>query len=161
MDVASDCLCAVLQCLAENPDCAELQEKIFFGIMSLEDAYQQSVAQEDSDKSMNLCRIFTVMAETFLPKMLKNSTVEQAHYSIRTLDMLLLCVGHYDFEVAQITFNVWCKMSEDLYQMNDNLLTNYFKTYVERLIEALYKHCQMDADHDGLLEEGESFQVLK
>lgn len=160
IDVASDCLCAVLQGLAENPGCEELQQQVFIDIMSLEEAYKLSVTQEDSDKSMNLCRIFTVMAECFLTKMIKNSTLEEAHYSIRTLDLLLLCVGHYDFEVAQITFNVWFRLSEELYNKNDTQLSNYFKTYVERLIEALYKHCQMEPDHDGLLEEGESFQVF-
>lgn len=161
IDVASDCLCAVLQCLADNPGYDELQQKVFIDIMSLEEAYKLSVTQEDSDKTMNLCRIFTVMAECFLPKMIKNSTLEEPHYSIRTLDLLLLCMGHYDFEVAQITFNVWCKLSEDLYHKNDTQLSNYFKTYVERLIEALYKHCQMDQDHDGLLEEEDSFQEFR
>jgi transportin-3 len=127
--------------------------------MQLEESYHQTVALEDIDKTMNLCRVFTVMAETFLPKMVSQSTHTQPHFSIKCLDLLLNCVGHYDFEVAQITFNVWYKLSEELYHKNDTILTKHFKPYVERLIEALYKHSQMDADHEGLLEDGDGFQV--
>lgn len=162
MDIACDCICAVLQSLGHNNNNQQdddVENKIFFAIMQLEESYHQTVALEDIDKTMNLCRVFTVMAETFLPKMVSQSTHTQPHFSIKCLDLLLNCVGHYDFEVAQITFNVWYKLSEELYHKNDTILTKHFKPYVERLIEALYKHSQMDADHEGLLEDGDGFQV--
>lgn len=163
MDIASDLICTVLQSLSHSKnDNSEVEHKLFFAITQLEESYHNTVAMEDVEKSINLCRVFTVMAENFLSKMVNESTDSQTHYSIKCLDMLLACVGHYDFEVAQITFNVWYRLSEELYHKNDTLLTKCFKPYVERLIESLYKHCQMDSDHEGLLEgDCDSFQVIR
>lgn len=50
-------------------------------------------------------------------------------------------------QVAEITFNLWYRLSEDLYQKNNESITVVFKPYVERLIEALCRHCQMEPDH--------------
>lgn len=159
LDVASDCVCAVLESMDLEKTTPDIEKTIFDGIMQLERAYQDSVAHEDADKSMVLCRIFTVVAETYLPRMVGASTPTAPHYSIKALDSLIMCVGHFDFEVAQITFNVWYKLSEDLYQKNIENLTKLFERHVERLIEALYKHCQLDADHEGLIDDDNSFSV--
>lgn len=159
LDTASDCICAVLESMDLEKTSPELEKTIFVGIMELERAYQDSVAHEDADRSMVLCRIFTVVAETFLPRMINNSTPAEPHYSIKSLDSLIMCVGHFDFEVAQITFNVFYKLSEELYEKNNAELTKIFERHVERLIEALYKHCQLDADHEGLIDDENSFSV--
>ncbi len=47
---ASDCVCALLLCLEENNDQPQLEQHLFQGVMSLEDAYHQSVATEDQEK---------------------------------------------------------------------------------------------------------------
>lgn len=159
LDIASDCICAVLESIDLEKTTPELEKTIFVGIMQLERAYQDSVSYEDADKSMVLCRIFTVVAETYLPRMISASTSDAPHYSIKALDSLILCVGHFDYEVAQITFNVWYKLSEELYQKNNEELTKLFERYVERLIEALYRHCQLDSDHEGLIDDENSFSV--
>jgi transportin-3 len=52
-----------------------------------------------------------------------------------------------DCQVAGITFNLWYRLSEELYQKNNDALTALFKPYVERLIGALCRHCQMEPDH--------------
>lgn len=129
------------------------------GLLQLEHAYQESVAHEDSDKSIVLCRIFAVLSETFLTRIVHSSTPATPHYTIKALDMLIMCVGHFDFEVAQMTFSVWYKLSEELYQKNDDSHSLIFESHIERLIEALFKHCQLDADHEGLIVEEDSFGV--
>uniref|UniRef100_A0A1Q3F9K5 Transportin-3 n=1 Tax=Culex tarsalis TaxID=7177 RepID=A0A1Q3F9K5_CULTA len=160
-DAATDCLCSLLQCLETNNNGNGLDVKLFNGILSLEEAYNMSVAQEDLDKSLNLCRLFTVLVESNLVKMVAGSEATTPHYSIKALELVLMCVGHYDFEVAEITFNMWYRLSEDLYQRNNETLTAHFKPYVERLIAALYKHCQMEADHEGLIQEEDSFKDFR
>ncbi|XP_062562419.1 transportin-3 isoform X1 [Armigeres subalbatus] len=160
-DAATDCLCGLLQCLEMNNNGDGLDVKLFNGILSLDEAYNTSVAQEDLDKSMNLCRLFTVLVESNLTRMVAGSEAAAPHYSIKALELVLICVGHYDFEVAEITFNMWYRLSEDLYQRNNEALTAHFKPYVERLIAALYKHCQMEADHEGLIEEGDTFKDFR
>ena len=60
-----------------------------------------------------------------------------------------ICV--YYFQVAEVTFNFWHKLSEELYQRNKTELNDCFKPYIQRLIIALCRHCQMDPDHVSLL----------
>lgn len=159
LDAASDCICAVLELIDLEKNSHQLEKTVFDGMLQLEQAYKVSLDIEDPDKSMVLCRIFTVVAETYLPRMINESTKLTPHYTLKVLDSLIMCVGHFDFEVAQITFNVWYKLSEDLYQKNTEELTQLFEKYIERLIEALYKHCQLDSDHEGLIVEESSFAV--
>ncbi|XP_052902812.1 transportin-3 isoform X1 [Anopheles moucheti] len=158
---ATDCLCSLLTCMELNNSRGGLDDKLFGGIMCLEEAYNMSVAQEDLDKSMNLCRLFTVLVESNLTRMVALSDDETPHCSVKSLDLVLNCVGHYDYEVAEITFNMWYRLSEDLYHRNNYHLTAHFQPYVERLIAALYKHSQLDPDHDGLVEEGGSFKDFR
>lgn len=160
-ETAADCLCALLTCLETNNNSSEVEHKIFTGISGLGDAYHMSVAHEDIDKAINFARVFTVMGESFMHQMIASSCGTTPHYSIRSLDLVLNCVGHYDFEVAEITFNMFFKLSEDLYNRNNDTLTSHFKPYIERLIHALFKHCQMEADYEGLLEEGEAFKDFR
>lgn len=50
-------------------------------------------------------------------------------------------------KVAQITFNLWYRLSEILYQKNSDDLNSVFRPHIERLIGALCRHCQMEPDH--------------
>ena len=59
--------------------------------------------------------------------------------------------------MAEITFNFWYKVSEVLYGKNDPSLNEAFCPHVERLLEALYRHCQMDADHEGVISDSDDF----
>lgn len=158
-DAAGDLLCAILQCLEYSGNQSMLELQIFQNVIQLESAYHLSVGHEDIDKAMNYCRIFTIMAETFLERMVNTELDQQPHYSMKALDLVLICVGHYDYEVAEITFNLWYRLSEELYQKNNDALTYHFQPYVERLLTALYRLSQMDSDHEGLLDEDDSFTV--
>lgn len=93
--------------------------------------------------------MFTELAESFLEKIVLNSSSGQMYYAIKVLDLVLMCVGHHDYEVAEITFNLWYVLSEELYQKNTKELTEMFKPYIERLITALCRHCQMEPDCEG------------
>lgn len=53
----------------------------------------------------------------------------------------------YLYQVAQITFNLWYRLSEILYQRNSDDLNAVFRPHIERLIGALCRHCQMEPDH--------------
>ena len=86
--------------------------------------------------------------------MIQGCATGEQHYTIKVLDLVLICVGHHDYEVAQITFNLWFRLSEILYHKNTEELTRVFTPHIERLIGSLCKHCQMEPDHLGLVEEG-------
>ncbi|KAH8376949.1 hypothetical protein KR093_002325 [Drosophila rubida] len=153
-DNASECVCALLSCMGSrsgNPDVESQVPRLFDAVCQLESAYHLSVAHEDTDKTINYCGIFTTLCDSFAFDIL-----EQQH-AMKGLDLVLLCVGHFDYEVAEITFHLWYKLSEDLFQRYDDKLTARFRPHIERLISALYRHAQMETDHDGLIEENNNF----
>lgn len=51
------------------------------------------------------------------------------------------------FQVGEISFNFWYRLSEELYQRSVQSVTDVFKPYIQRLIVALCRHCQIEPDH--------------
>lgn len=160
-EAAADCVCALLQCLEDNNNQQEIEMRLLNGVLSLEQPFHLAVAHEDHENCINYCRVFTELAESFLEKIVSGSTPENPHFAIKIFDLVLTCVGHHDYEVAAITFNLWYRLSEELYQKHNDRLTLLFKPYIERLIEALCRHCQMEPDHEGLLEELDDFSEFR
>ncbi|KAG8222278.1 hypothetical protein J437_LFUL003259 [Ladona fulva] len=145
-EAATDCMCALLDCMCDRQCEKELEVQVFSGVLALEEGYHLSVAQEDTEKSINYCRIFTELAESFFDKIVNESSENKPHYAVKILDL-----------VAEITFNLWFRLSEVLYQKNCISLTAVFKPYIERLITAVCGHCQMEPDHEGILEDSDDF----
>ncbi|KAL1509671.1 hypothetical protein ABEB36_004377 [Hypothenemus hampei] len=160
-DAATECICTLLQYLEDNNNQQDLENYLFNNILKLDVSYHISVANEDQNKSIDYCRLFTELGEALLEQMITNSTKNQMHYSVKVLDLVLMCVGHHDYEVAQITFNLWFVLSEELYRKNNKELTEMFKPYIERLITALCRHCQMEPDSEGVLDDGDDFSNFR
>uniref|UniRef100_A0A1A9Z3X3 Uncharacterized protein n=1 Tax=Glossina pallidipes TaxID=7398 RepID=A0A1A9Z3X3_GLOPL len=81
-DTATECMCALLSTSLDP----QFKLQKFNCICMPEPAYHNSVGTEDIDKTMNYCRIFTVLCEAD----------DMPHYSIDGLDLVLICVGHFD-----------------------------------------------------------------
>ncbi|KAM3963766.1 transportin 3 [Aphomia sociella] len=156
-DAASDCICALLHCLEENNNNENVERLLFESVSTLEESYHLAVAHEEEEKAANYARVFTELAETFLEKIIASTASGVPHFAMRSLELALVCVGHHDYEVAEITFNLWYRLSEEVYQSDYQPLTDAFKPHVERLIEALARHCQCEPDHTQLPEEGDEF----
>uniref|UniRef100_A0A8C0XUR5 Transportin-3 n=1 Tax=Castor canadensis TaxID=51338 RepID=A0A8C0XUR5_CASCN len=104
---------------------------------------------------LNYCRIFTELCETFLEKIV--CTPGQGLGDLRTLELLLICAGHPQYEVVEISFNFWYRLGEHLYKTNDEVIHGIFKAYIQRLLHALARHCQLEPDHEGVPEETDDF----
>ncbi|XP_014219167.1 transportin-3-like [Copidosoma floridanum] len=135
----------------------KLQLDLFTRIVNLEQSYHMSVAHEDINKSMNYCQIFIALSDAILKTIVNGSLNGKQHFVLKALDFVLMCVGHYDYEVALNTFEVWYNLSEIMYQTENDELFIVFKPHIDKLISALCKHCQMESDHLGVLEENEEF----
>ncbi|KAG8187901.1 hypothetical protein JTE90_001664 [Oedothorax gibbosus] len=158
-NAASDALCSALLVVEDTVNHQVLSTILFQGVYTFVEAYNISVAREDTDKSVNYCRIFTELAESFLEEMIATPNV--GFGNLQTLDLLLICAGHHDFELAEISFNVWYRLSEALYKRNDDALNSIFEPYIQRLIIALCRHCQLEPDHEGVPEEGDDFSEFR
>uniref|UniRef100_A0A8C5UFK4 Transportin 3 n=1 Tax=Malurus cyaneus samueli TaxID=2593467 RepID=A0A8C5UFK4_9PASS len=104
---------------------------------------------------LNYCRVFTELCETFLDKIV--CTPGQGLGDLRTLELLLICAGHPQYEVVEISFNFWYRLGEHLYKTDDAVIHSIFKAYIQRLLHALARHCQLDSDHEGVPEETDDF----
>ena len=54
----------------------------------MEQPYHLAVAEEDMEKSLNYCRVFTELGETFLIKIV-NQPAHQPHFALSILDTIL------------------------------------------------------------------------
>lgn len=147
-DDVTECAVQILYLVENFVNNSELARTVFPKVHSLQPAYQMAVARDDSEKLQNFCRIFTELIESVLPIITSNPDDELG--SPKSLDLLLDCVGHYDYSLAEITFNVWYRLSELVYQKDSEQLNSLFRPYINRLICALYKHCRFDTDYDSI-----------
>ncbi|XP_015282833.1 PREDICTED: transportin-3 [Gekko japonicus] len=154
-EAASDCVCSALYAIENVDSNLPLALQLFQGVLTLETAYHMAVAREDLDKVLNYCRIFTELCETFLDKIV--CTPGHGLGDLRTIELLLICAGHPQYEVVEISFNFWYRLGEHLYKTEDAVIHSIFKAYIQRLLHALARHCQLDPDHEGIPEETDDF----
>nr|XP_054774604.1 transportin-3-like [Lytechinus pictus] len=154
-EATSDCLCAALYSMEDVEEHLPLAKVLYQGINLLPEAYTMAVAEDDVDKCINYCRIFTELAEAFMEMMVESPN--QGFGDLRTLDAVLTCVGHPQSEVAEITFNFWYRLSEIIYKRDSRELTEMYRPHIERLIHSLSVHCQIDSDHEGIPDESDDF----
>lgn len=143
-EAATDCICSLLYVCEDASKYGALPLTMKNYVDQLKPVFLAAVEAEDSDMAYCLCRIFTEMAESFL-----YYTVHQPNTELGDLQIycnLLMCVGHSDYEVADITFNVWYRLSEELFKLNDESTVVLFSPYVHQLILGLSKHCQLEED---------------
>ena len=103
---ATDCVCAALRHVElrgqqDLLDKSQLAAGLFQGVLCLREAYHMSVAMEDTDKSINYCRIFTEMAESFLDMLVMSPN--QGFGDFQSMELLLTCAGHHQYEVSALT----------------------------------------------------------
>ncbi|KAJ0012727.1 hypothetical protein NQD34_017061 [Periophthalmus magnuspinnatus] len=154
-EAASDCVCSALYAIENVDTNMALALQLFQGVLTLETAYHMAVAREDLDKVLNYCRIFTELCETFLETTVRSPG--QGMGDLRTLELLLICAGHPQYEVVEISFNFWYRLGEHLYKINDVALHSIFRPYIQRLLHCLARHCQLDPDHEGIPEDTDDF----
>nr|XP_045618626.1 transportin-3-like [Procambarus clarkii] len=157
-EIATDCVCSAMIML-EAERIQPLAEVLFAGVLQLGEPYHMAVAMEDINAITNYARIFSELGETLVEVMVEQP--DQGLGSLQVLHLLLTCIGHHDWEVAEITFNFWYKLSEVLYRKNCDNVNEQFKPYVERLIEALYRHCQIEPDHESILVQQDDFYEFR
>lgn len=160
-DAATDLLCNILKTLRGGGASSILDVNLCTKIAAFEYAYHMSVACESTEKSKNYSRIFTELGEAFLLKMVNETVPGNPHFSIQTLNLILICVGNHDYEVSSVTFNFWFCLAELLYNKDDDNLSNEFKPYVDRLLTALRRQVQMEPDSEGLLDDSDDFKQFR
>uniref|UniRef100_A0A914X9R9 Exportin-1/Importin-beta-like domain-containing protein n=1 Tax=Plectus sambesii TaxID=2011161 RepID=A0A914X9R9_9BILA len=158
-DAAADCAVAALYKTEDTKTHAALAASLQMGIYAMLESFNMCVAHDDFDKLQSYGRLFTELSESLLENIV--DTPGHGLGDMRTLELLLTAVSYHDYTLAEMTFNVWYRLSELIYQRDDDKLNNIFRPYVERYIMALYKHCRFDSDHEGIPDENEEFNEFR
>ena len=79
-EAATDCMIALIARL-EREDCQELEISVVNSVQQLANCYQTAVAEEDMEKCLNLCRVFTELGESFLMKIVR-APPSQPHFRL-------------------------------------------------------------------------------
>ncbi|XP_022802202.1 transportin-3-like [Stylophora pistillata] len=154
-EVAADFICNALYTSENLENQEQLAEGLFQYVMMLPPAYEKAVQSEDFDRALNICRVFTEMGESFLPVIVQSPG--RSLGDLGTLTIILTCVKHYQYEVAEVTFNFWYRLSEALYKTEDEAKAALFRPYFESLLEALCVHCRLETDAQGIPDDCDEF----
>lgn len=152
-DAAADTVCGAALLCENYSKYQQLTHFLLNHIYQLENIYHHSVSNEDIDKSVNYSRIFTEMAESIVSPLIVDVACEQNNFNIpalKIIDLLLHCIAHYDYEVAEITFHFWFRFTELIHKKSSTLLP-LFSTISNKLLLGLTRHCQLECDQEGLL----------
>lgn len=131
-DAAADTLCGVAFQCENYGRYHQLTHYLLTRVLELEQAYHRSVVSEEIDKSVNYSRIFTELAESIVGPLIVEPAFAALHSSgsnvqiqlpgCQLVELLLACVAHYDYEVAEITFHFWYRFSELVHKKGPTLL---------------------------------------
>lgn len=152
-DAAADTICGAALLCENYSKYQQLTHYLLNQIYQLENIYHHSVSNEDIDKSVNYSRIFTEMAESIVSPLIIEIASEQNNFNIpalKIIDLLLHCIAHYDYEVAEITFHFWFRFTELIHKKGTGLIP-LFSSISNKLILGLTRHCQLECDQEGLL----------
>lgn len=150
-DSATDTVCSAAILCEDYVKYQQMTHYILNQVYGLETAYHQSVANEETGKTESFARIFTELAESVVEPLI------MSEIDLKLVELLLNCVGHYDNEVAEITFHFWYRFCEIIYKRD-------IKTFIpvcNRLLAALTHHCQLEADSEGLLDSRSDLYDLR
>ncbi|XP_015793421.1 transportin-3 [Tetranychus urticae] len=162
-DAAADTICSAALLCEEYDKYHHLTHYLLIQIYQLEGVYQHSVNNEDIDKSVNFSRIFTEMAESVVNPLIIGDGQIPVNSPVSGLDLvslLLRCVDHYDFEVAEITFQFWYRFAELICKRNNHVAQTYSQ-HVIKLLDGLTIHCQLDTDQEHLLTPQSDLQEFR
>ena len=146
-DSATELVCKVIGTVADRqkalPFSAELEnfaDALIKNISSLGALYRHCVSRDDTERATNFCRIFTEISEAVLPRILRLIDQKKDDLLLSLVDLVSMCTSHPDYEVVQITFGFWHKLSEDL---DNQRYISKFKPHIQKLTFNLHRLCHM------------------
>ncbi|GMR34304.1 hypothetical protein PMAYCL1PPCAC_04499, partial [Pristionchus mayeri] len=154
--VATECIVNALF-RVENTDRHKLlAHALHRAVQALRAPFKAAVDEEDMDKLQNYGRIFVEMAESFLEFIINGArdSAEEELASFDTLELLLMMAEHHDYSLVEMTFHIWYRISEALFQIDNDDHVARYADHVTRYLKYLFKHVRYESDMVGLPPSG-------
>ncbi|OTF72769.1 ADP-ribosylglycohydrolase-like protein [Euroglyphus maynei] len=140
---ASDALCKVIYQCEAHSNFTDLRVEVVELVYALEMCYDNALACEDTEKLRDLTTIFVELGNTLIEFLIYDQI------DLKIMQLILKCVGHYEFEVAEITFSFWYNFSEAL-RKHDYAK---FAPYYNHLFTSLTRLCRLEVDSESIIDD--------
>lgn len=147
-EAAADCLCNAIYSAENLGPGYQMAAVLFTEVLKLVPLYEQARSNDDIDRCLNLCRVFTELAESNLNSV--SSSKQQNVLDLRSVELMIKCIQHSQYEVAEVTFNYWYSLSEVLFREELKMRRESFQPYYQALLEQLCIICKLDSDNEGV-----------
>ncbi|KAL6078700.1 Importin-13 [Balamuthia mandrillaris] len=111
------------------------------GLVSLQSIYMVAVEQEDEDICRSFCELLVTFGENFTSYLLTCGS-----HGLTLLEMLLLCLEHPNFEVAQQTLSFWYDLEEAVRDASEQNVKQTFAPFFVQLTKVLLSRVVIPAD---------------
>lgn len=135
---------------------AQLVAGIVPHVLGLVPHFDAAVQAEDEDKARTLCRLFTETGEQYLQLLI----AQQLEWAVGLSGAILRGAAHPEPEIAEITFNFWYMLSEEIAGGGRTLTDvqrvdarNRFGPCFVQLLKALRGLAEFPTDSDGWHED--------
>jgi len=117
-------------------------------IINLAAAYKRCEAEHQVDKCSDLCLVFTELCNALSFYFINEPANVLGDLS--TINLLLMCASHKEYEVFQKSFLFWFNISEEIYTQNSEKLCMQFRNFIYPLIDCLCKHSRLSVQHQSV-----------
>ena len=151
-DEAADLVVEAITFSQDHARHQALISNIVTRVLQLQPQYDKALADDDEEKARALCRIFAEMGENYLQLILQHA--EQ--WALPVASAVLRGAAHPEPEVAEITFNFWYVLSNELGASGRSLndaqkegCRRLFAPIFLQLIDALRRLAEFPPDSDS------------
>ncbi|CAD5210039.1 unnamed protein product [Bursaphelenchus okinawaensis] len=141
--------------LARNEALAKLiMEKTF----QTEAAFDAAGKEDDTDKLTSYGRLYAELCNMLLEPIV--NTPGHDFGNLKSLELVNIVTEYCDHSLVQTTFDVWYRLSEALYYLNDEDFQEkrvFFRPFVEKYVKNLTKTCRFDPNLDDIPSETDDF----
>ncbi|TMW57776.1 hypothetical protein Poli38472_014379 [Pythium oligandrum] len=145
-DVAVELIVELVRCFPDVQHDIAVVQWLVPQLMQLQGDFQQAAKDQDSDKCLGLCRIFTEMGESYLDLLVGDQAMDQAII----LDLLLDCMQYPDAEVAGVTTSFWFRFLGACQHESNKHSAPKFQAHIIRLAGICMQNLQFDEDFPTL-----------
>jgi len=124
-------------------------------VYALEPTFRQSITSEDIEKSSNFAKTFTSVAETAC----LTHVIEKRDFKL--IELLLSCLGHYDFEIVEETYSFWWIFLEHIQNRLKQSDHGPFISYINRFVMSVTNLCQFDPDDDSVISQDQDIHAFR
>ncbi len=149
-EVVTTCLVNILLMYPFNARCTDENKTLLLSlkenIINLAVAYKQCESQQQMEKCMDFCLIFTELCNALSYYLINEPTSTLG--DMNTINLLIMCGAHAEYEVFQKSFIFWFNISEEIYtNPKSEHLCVQFRNFIYQLIECICRHCRLRATH--------------